>query len=75
MDPHQNFDPRFLILKVPGILKRHQFLTSPLLDTKVFSASHSIKTFHVHVTQEVKVENEWEFVDLKLKISFCFIFA
>ena len=33
---------RFLILKVPGILKRHQFLTSPLLDTKVFSASHSI---------------------------------
>ena len=75
MDPRQNFDPRFLILKVSGILKRHQFLTSPLLDTKVFSASHSIKTFHVHVTQEVKVENEWEFVDLKLQISLCFIFA
>ena len=33
-----------------------------------------VPTFHFHVT-EVKVENEWEFVDFKLKISFCFIFA
>ena len=34
-----------------------------------------VPTFHFHVTQEVKVENEWKFVDLKLKISFCFIFV
>ena len=27
-------------------------------------------TFHFHVTQEVKVENEWEVVDFKLKYPF-----
>ena len=27
-------------------------------------------TFHFHVTQEVKAENELEFVDLKLKYAF-----
>ena len=31
-----------------------------------------VTTFHFHVTQEVKVENEWEFVDLKLILfHFC----
>ena len=29
--------------------------------------------FIFHVTQGVKVENKWEFVNLKLKIFFCFI--
>ena len=30
--------------------------------------------FHLHVTQEAKVENEYEFVGLKLKIYFSFSF-
>ena len=34
-----------------------------------------VTTFYFHVTEEVKVENEWEFVDLKLKISFCLNFV
>ena len=31
-----------------------------------------VTTFHLHVIQEVGVESKWEFVDLKLKIFFCF---
>ena len=34
-----------------------------------------VPTFHFHVTREVKEENELEIVDLKLKISFRFIFV
>ena len=34
-----------------------------------------VPTFHFHVTKEVKVENELEIVDLKLKMSLCFTFV
>ena len=59
----------------------HQFLMSPPFDTKVFfnikkgtvtsvEASYcelrvEVPTFHFHVTQELKIEKEWGFVDLK----------
>ena len=46
------------------LIKEHQFLLRSL--------QIKVPTFH-YVTQEVKVGNKWEFVDLKLKISFCFI--
>ena len=30
----------------------------------LLTASQKVPTFHSHVTQEVKVENEWKFGDL-----------
>ena len=57
----------------------------PRFNTKVFLEQNSkffwglllltakVPTFYLHVTEEVQVENKREFVDLKTKISFCFI--
>ena len=54
---------------------------SSLFDEKVFFMLRShvtnIKktTFDLHAAQKVKVENEWEFADLKLNSSFCYSFV
>ena len=50
-----------------------QFLKIGKLQVNKLSQKYPL--YSSHVTREVKVENELEIVDLKLKILFCFIFV